>query len=124
MVQATGCPVDIGILDPSINSNPFPTYERMLAEKPIYFDPAVNFYIVSRYEDRSLNSSSAIFAGPLHRLWPTSQIPSGALGATILRQVPNICVEAIVCFKGAELIGCPPMPRFAVQYLPCETPRS
>ena len=51
MVEASRCPVDVGFLDPAINSDPFPTYARLLADKPIYFDPVVNFYILTRYED-------------------------------------------------------------------------
>ena len=51
MVETSRCPVDVGFLDPAINSDPFPTYVRLLADKPIYFDPVVNFYILTRYED-------------------------------------------------------------------------
>jgi cytochrome P450 len=51
MADMLSCPVDVSFLEPAINADPFPTYERLLAEKPIYFDPAVNFFIVTRYDD-------------------------------------------------------------------------
>ena len=41
----------LSFLDPATNACPFPAYEHLLREQPIHFDPAANFYIVSRYED-------------------------------------------------------------------------
>jgi cytochrome P450 len=42
---------DLSFLNPATNSNPFPAYSRLLEERPIYFDPAIRFFVVSRYED-------------------------------------------------------------------------
>src|SRR5882757_8078283 len=42
---------DLSFLNAVTNSDPFPAYAQLLREQPIYFDPAVGFYVVSRYED-------------------------------------------------------------------------
>ena len=42
---------DLSFLNPATNSNPFPAYSHLLQERPIYFDPAIRFFVVSRYED-------------------------------------------------------------------------
>ena len=41
----------LSFLDPATNSNPFPAYAHLLQEQPIYFDPAIRFFVVTRYED-------------------------------------------------------------------------
>lgn len=38
-------------LNPQTRENPFPIYDHILRERPIYFDPAVRLFIVSRYDD-------------------------------------------------------------------------
>jgi cytochrome P450 len=42
---------DLSFLHPATNSNPFPAYSHLLRECPVYFDPAIRFFVVSRYED-------------------------------------------------------------------------
>ena len=42
---------NLSFLDPATNSNPFPAYAHLLQEQPIYFDPAIRFFVVTRYED-------------------------------------------------------------------------
>jgi cytochrome P450 len=42
---------NLSFLDPVTNSDPFAAYAHLLQEQPIYFDPAVNIYIVTRYDD-------------------------------------------------------------------------
>jgi cytochrome P450 len=42
---------DLSFLNAVTNRDPFPAYAQLLREQPIYFDPAVGFYVVSRYED-------------------------------------------------------------------------
>lgn len=38
-------------LHPETRDNPFPVYDHILRERPIYFDPKVRLFIVSRYDD-------------------------------------------------------------------------
>ncbi len=38
-------------LHPETRDNPFPVYDHILRERPIYFDPSVRLFIVSRYDD-------------------------------------------------------------------------
>lgn len=41
----------LSFLNPETRSNPFPVYAHLLQKKPIYFDPAVKLFVVSRYDD-------------------------------------------------------------------------
>lgn len=51
MTEATTTrPVD-SFLDPDTVECPFPMYERLLEDKPVYIDPISGFYIISRFED-------------------------------------------------------------------------
>ena len=38
-------------MDPDIQECPFPLYEKLLDEAPVYLDPVSGFYVVSRYDD-------------------------------------------------------------------------
>ena len=51
MATATSFDGDLSFLNPATNSNPFPAYSHLLQECPIYFDPAIRFFVVTRYED-------------------------------------------------------------------------
>ncbi|WP_297493622.1 cytochrome P450 [Acidocella sp.] len=60
--MAAGCPHDIAgmtlqgnetRLDPLIRNNPFAFYEAMRAQRPVYYDPGLDVYLVSRYDDAS-----------------------------------------------------------------------
>ena len=39
------------ITDPAFQQCPFPYYDAMLAERPIWRDPVTQFWVVTRYED-------------------------------------------------------------------------
>ncbi len=51
----TGCPIklrgDESRVDPDILPNPYPFYRAMRAEQPVYYDPKLDVWLVSRYED-------------------------------------------------------------------------
>lgn len=58
--RAPGCPftgetMDItgneSRLDPLIRNNPFPFYQALRNQQPIYYDPNLDTYLVTRYED-------------------------------------------------------------------------
>ncbi len=51
MATSTTFDGDLSFLNPATNSNPFPAYAHLLQECPIYFDPAIRFFVVTRYED-------------------------------------------------------------------------
>src|SRR5215468_12153881 len=38
-------------LDPAIRNNPFPFYRALRREDPVYYDPGLDLYLVTRYED-------------------------------------------------------------------------
>jgi cytochrome P450 len=57
---ATGCPVagqpiqirgDETRLDPLIRNNPFPFYRALREQRPVYYDPGIDTWLVTRYED-------------------------------------------------------------------------
>jgi cytochrome P450 len=39
------------LIDPEISARPKPYYDAMRADDPVHFDPKLNMYLVSRYED-------------------------------------------------------------------------
>lgn len=41
----------ISFADPEIQQCPFPVYDRLRAEQPVYIDPKTGNYVVTRYED-------------------------------------------------------------------------
>jgi cytochrome P450 len=43
--------IDFSFADPAVLANPHNFYSRLRAEDPVHFDPKINSYIVSRYED-------------------------------------------------------------------------
>jgi len=58
--QATGCPVtaagsvplaEMSLSDPEILARPNAFYRAMRAEDPVHYDPKLDMYLVSRYED-------------------------------------------------------------------------
>lgn len=51
MATSTTFDGDLSFLNPATNSNPFPAYAHLLQDCPIYFDPAIRFFVVTRYED-------------------------------------------------------------------------
>lgn len=38
-------------LDPAIRNDPFPFYRALRKERPVYYDPGLDLYLVTRYED-------------------------------------------------------------------------
>lgn len=38
-------------LDPLIRNNPFPFYKALREQKPVYYDPGLDLYLVTRYDD-------------------------------------------------------------------------
>lgn len=38
-------------LDPAIRDDPFPFYRRLRESRPVYYDPGIDVYLVTRYED-------------------------------------------------------------------------
>lgn len=38
-------------LDPLIRNNPFPFYQALRESKPVYYDPGLDLYLVTRYDD-------------------------------------------------------------------------
>lgn len=53
--MAISCPMslqgDETRLDPLIRNNPFPFYEALRAQRPVYHDPGLDVYLVTRYAD-------------------------------------------------------------------------
>ncbi len=41
----------LSFLNPETRANPFPIYKYLRDERPVYFDPKVGMFIISRYED-------------------------------------------------------------------------
>ena len=39
------------LLDPEVLANPYPLYHRLLSEAPVYWDPFLHTWIVTRYRD-------------------------------------------------------------------------
>jgi cytochrome P450 len=60
MKQSAGCPVAGATmaltghesrLDPLIRNSPFPFYRALRKERPVYYDPKLDIYLVTRYDD-------------------------------------------------------------------------
>src|SRR3546814_6530391 len=58
--KGSGCPAGAGstalrgdesCLDPLIRKNPFSFYRTLREHDPVYYDPKLDTYLVSRYED-------------------------------------------------------------------------
>lgn len=47
-------------LDPFIRNDPFPFYDALREQKPVYYDPGLDVYLVSRYDD-----ARAVLGDPL-----------------------------------------------------------
>lgn len=41
-------------LDPPIRNNPFPFYRALREQRPVYYDPKLDLYLVTRYEDAEI----------------------------------------------------------------------
>jgi cytochrome P450 len=56
--MATGCPMalkgDETRLDPLIRNNPFPFYQALREQRPVYYDPGIDVYLVTRYDDANI----------------------------------------------------------------------
>ena len=39
------------LLDPEVLANPYPLYQRLREEAPVYWDPYLHAWVVTRYED-------------------------------------------------------------------------
>src|SRR5438309_7697402 len=39
------------LLDPEVLANPYPLYERLRTEAPVYWDPFLHAWVVTRYQD-------------------------------------------------------------------------
>lgn len=54
----TGCPMvlngDETRLDPLIRNNPYPFYDALRAQRPVYYDKGIDLYLVTRYEDANI----------------------------------------------------------------------
>jgi cytochrome P450 enzyme len=48
---SSGEPFDYNPFDPSYDRDPYPTYERLRREHPVYYWPAANAFLLSRHED-------------------------------------------------------------------------
>ena len=42
---------DVMLIDPEVQECPFPTYDLLRREQPVYHDPLTDMYVVTRYED-------------------------------------------------------------------------
>jgi cytochrome P450 len=53
--MATACPMQLKgeetRLDPLIRNNPFPFYEALREQRPVYYDAGLDVYLVTRYDD-------------------------------------------------------------------------
>jgi cytochrome P450 len=77
----TGCPVAHGYdpLDPDVVSNPYPTFNRLRDEGPVFYMPELDHYIITRYDDveqvlldrDSWSASNA--SSPLNAVCPAAQ---------------------------------------------------
>ncbi|HMO09291.1 MAG TPA: hypothetical protein PKD10_16830 [Paracoccaceae bacterium] len=38
-------------LDPAIRNNPFPFYQALRKQQPVYYDPGLDVWLVTRYAD-------------------------------------------------------------------------
>ena len=47
----TRMPVTFNPTDPAFLQNPYPTYKRLREESPLYHNPDVGFWALSRYAD-------------------------------------------------------------------------
>ena len=56
--MAAACPMtlqgDETRLDPLIRNNPFPFYEAMREQRPVYYDRGLDVYLVTRYDDANI----------------------------------------------------------------------
>jgi cytochrome P450 len=54
---------ELTLLDPAVQECPFPLYERLLADAPVFQDPKAGFWVVSRYDDiRRVLTDTATFS--------------------------------------------------------------
>ena len=44
-------PVDINFFDPAVNDCPYPAYQLLRDEAPVWKDPLTGMYGISRYDD-------------------------------------------------------------------------
>jgi cytochrome P450 len=49
--KTPGQPDEINFLDPDIQECPYPSYELLRNEAPVWKDPVTGFYVITRYED-------------------------------------------------------------------------
>ena len=84
---AERCPMRREDFDPFDLSDPFPSYQRLRAETPVFYDETIGYWIVSRYADikavfedwRSFSSENA--QAPMRPLCHTSQAYAACLAA-------------------------------------------
>lgn len=54
---------DLDFTDPEIQECPYPAYQKLLKDRPVYQDPGSGFYVISRYEDfRQIVRDTAAFS--------------------------------------------------------------
>lgn len=55
-------------MDPGFREDPYPAYERMRAESPVFRRPGLPFFAVSRYEDvlQVVRTPEVFSSAPLH----------------------------------------------------------
>jgi cytochrome P450 len=75
---AAGCPLaDINFFDPGLLQDPYPAYERLRNEAPVYRDPHTGIVFVSTYDlVLEVNRQPAVFSSDFG-----AQLQSGAAGA-------------------------------------------
>src|ERR1700682_3855891 len=72
------------LLDPEVLANPYPLYERLRTEAPVYWDPYLHAWVVTRYADvvtvlhhcsaRRTRSPEQLAAIGLPELGPVAQV--------------------------------------------------
>ena len=78
------------LLDPAVLANPYPLYQRLRSEAPVYWDPFLHAWIVTRYDDvvRVLTNFSATCAPSPEQLT--------ALGMEALTPVAEVLVRQML----------------------------
>ncbi|UZW57051.1 cytochrome P450 [Sphingobium sp. JS3065] len=51
MTDRKPAPLSISFADPEVQQCPFPAYDRLRTEQPVYIDPKTGNYVLTRYED-------------------------------------------------------------------------
>ena len=52
-------PVEINFFDPAVNDCPYPAYQLLRDQAPVWKDPLTGMYVISRYDDIGSAPASA-----------------------------------------------------------------